>query len=64
MAYRFDMVGHFGQIGNELQKFVEIQFEFLSFITSHLYQIFRQLVVHAWPKYGYSVFLKGSLYFS
>ena len=48
-----DIVGHFWLIGNECQKFVELKFEFLSFNTFDVYQIFWQRVVQPRPKCSY-----------
>ena len=54
-----DIVGHFGLIRNELQIFVELKFEFLSFNTFDVSQIFWQRVVEPRPKYSYCILLKG-----
>ena len=54
-----DIVGHFWLIRNELQKFVELKFEFFSFNTFDVSQIFWQRVVQPRPKYSYCIFLKG-----
>ena len=47
--------GHFWLVRNELQKFVELKFKFLSFDTFDISQIFWQ----PRPKYIYCIFLKG-----
>ena len=52
-------VGHFWLIRNKLQKFVELKFEFFSFNTFDVSQIFWQRVVQTRPKYSYCIFLKG-----
>ena len=44
---------------NELQKFVELKFEFFSFNTFDVSEIFWQRVVQTRPKYSYCIFLKG-----
>ena len=54
-----DIVDHFWLIRNELQKFVELKFEFFSFNTLDVSQIFWQRVVQTRPKYSYCIFLKG-----
>ena len=54
-----DMVGKFWLIRNELQKFVEIKFEFFSLNTFDVSQIFWQRVVQLRPKYSYCIFSKG-----
>ena len=46
-------------IRNELQKFVELKFEFFSFNTFDVSQIFSQRVVQPRPKYSYCIFLQG-----
>ena len=53
-----DIVGHFWNIRNELQEFVELKFEFFSFNTFDVSKIFWQRVVQAKPKYSYYIFLK------
>ena len=40
-------------------EFVELKFEFFSFKTFDVSQIFCQRVVKPWPKYSYSILLKG-----
>ena len=57
-----DIVGHFGLIGNDVEKIgndVEHKFEFFSFNTFDVSQIFRQRVVQLSPKYSDWIFLKG-----
>ena len=54
-----DIVGHFSLIRNELQKFVELKFEFFSFNTFDVSQIFWQRVVQTRLKYSYCIFLRG-----
>ena len=54
-----DIVGHFWLIRNELQKLDELKFEFFSFNTFDVSQIFWQPVVQPRPKYSYCIFLKG-----
>ena len=54
-----DIVGHFWLIRNELQKLIELKFEFFSFNTFDVSQIFWQRVVQRWPKYSYCLLLKG-----
>ena len=54
-----DIVGHFWLVRNELQKFVELKFDFLSFNTFDVSQIFWQRVVQPRPKYSYCILLKG-----
>ena len=54
-----DIIGHFVIIRNELWKFVELKFDFFSFNTFDVFQIFWQRVVQPRPKYSYSFFLKG-----
>ena len=54
-----DIVGHFWLIRNELQKLVELKFEFFSFNTVDVSQIFWQRVVQTGPKYSYFILLKG-----
>ena len=53
-----DIVGHFGLIRKELQKFVELYFEFFT-LTLDVSEIFWQRVVQTRPKYSYCIFLKG-----
>ena len=53
-----DRVGHFWLIRNELQKFVELKFEFFSFNTFDVSQIFWKQVEQPRPKYS-CIFLKG-----
>ena len=50
---------HFWLIKNELQKPVELKFEFFSFNTFDVSQLFWQRVVQTRPKYSYCIFLKG-----
>ena len=58
-----DIVGDFWLIRNELQKLVEVKFEFFSFNTFDVSQIFWQRVVKTRPKYSYRIFLKhASIY--
>ena len=47
-----DIVGYFWLIRNELQKFVELKFEFFSFNTFDASQIFWQRVIQTRPKYS------------
>ena len=54
-----DIVGHFWLIRNELQKFVEVKFEFFSFNTFDVSEIFWQRVVQPMIKYSHCIFLKG-----
>ena len=54
-----DIVGHFWLIMNGIEKLVELKFEFLSFNTFDVSQIFWQRVVQPRPKYSYSILLKG-----
>ena len=54
-----DIVGNVWLIRNELQKFVELKFEFLNFNTFDVFQIFWQRVAQPRPKYSYCIFLKG-----
>ena len=54
-----DTVGHFWLIRNELQKLVELKFEFFSFSTFDVSKIFWQRVVQPRPKYTCCIFLKG-----
>ena len=54
-----DIVGHFWLIRNELQKFVELKFEFFSFNTFDVSRIFWQRVAKQRPKYSYCIILKG-----
>ena len=54
-----DLVGYFGLIRNELQKLDAQKFEFFSFITFDVSQIFWQQVVQQSPKHSYCLFLKG-----
>ena len=53
------IAGHFFFIMNELQKFVELKFEFISFNTFDVSQIFWQRVVQTRPRYSYCILLKG-----
>ena len=52
------IVGHFWLIKNELQKFVELKFEFFSLNTFDVSQIFWQRVVQPRPKCSYCILLK------
>ena len=52
-------VGQFWLIRNKLQKIVELKFEFLSFNTFDVSQLFCQRIVQTRPKYSYCIFLKG-----
>ena len=54
-----DIVGHFWLIRNGVEKFAELKFEFFSFNTFDVSQIFRQRVVQPRPKYIYCILLKG-----
>ena len=54
-----DIVGHFWMIRNGLQKLVELKFDFFSFNTFDVSQIFWQQVVQPRPKYSYCILLKG-----
>ena len=54
-----DIVWYFWLIRNELQKLVEFKFEFFSFNTFHVSQIYWQRVLQSRPKYGYCILLKG-----
>ena len=54
-----EIVGHFWLIRNELQKLVELKFDFFSFNTFDVSQIFWQRVVQPRPKYRYCILLKG-----
>ena len=54
-----DIVGHFWLIRNELQKFVELKFEYFGFNTFSVSQLFWKRVVQTRPKYSYCIFLKG-----
>ena len=54
-----DIVRHFWLIRNELQKLVELKFEFFSLNTFNVSQIFLQCVVQPRPKYSYCIFIKG-----
>ena len=54
-----DIVGHFWLVRNGVEKLVEHKFEFLSFNTFDVSQIFRQRVVQPRPKYSYCILLKG-----
>ena len=54
-----DTLGHFWLIRNELQKLVELKFEFFSFNTFDVSQIFWQRVVQLRPKYSYCILVKG-----
>ena len=53
------IVWHFFLIRNEFQKLVKLKFEFFSFNTFNVYQIFWQRVEQLRPKYWYCIFLKG-----
>ena len=54
-----DIVGHFWLIKNEIQKFVELKFEFFSFNTFNVCEIFWQRVAQPRPKYSYCILLQG-----
>ena len=54
-----DIVWHFWLIRNELQKHIKIKYEFFSFNTFDVPQIFWQRVVQPRPKYSYCIILKG-----
>ena len=55
-----DIVWHFWLIRNELRKLFELKFEFFSFNTFDVSQIFWQRVVQPRPNYSYCIHLKGS----
>ena len=52
-------VGHFWLIRNGVEKLVKLKFEFFSFNTFDVSQIFWQRVVQPKPKYCYCILLKG-----
>ena len=54
-----DIVMHFWLIRNGVEKLVELKFEFFSFNTFDVSQIFRQRVVQPRPKYSCCILLKG-----
>ena len=54
-----DIVGHFWLIRSEVQKFVDLKFEFFNFNTFDVSQIFWQRVVQPRPKYSYCILLQG-----
>ena len=54
-----DIVEDFWLIGNELQKLEEFKFQFFTFHTFDVSQIFWQWVVQPNPKYSYCILLKG-----
>ena len=54
-----DIVGNFWLIRNGVEKLVELIFEFFSFNTFDVSQIFWQRVEHPRPKYSYCIPLKG-----
>ena len=54
-----DIVGQFWLIRNGVEKLVELKFEFFSFNTFDVSQIFWQRVIQARPKYSYCILLKG-----
>ena len=58
-----DIVWHFWLIRNELRKFVELKFEFFSFNTFDVSQIFWQRVVQTTPKYSYCISWRDSARF-
>ena len=59
-SYCGDIVGHFWLIRNELQKLVELKFEFFIFFnTFDVSQIFWQRVVQPRLKYSNCIFLNG-----
>ena len=53
------IVGHFWLIRNGGEKLVELKFEFFSFNTFDISQIFWQRVVKPRQKYSYYILLKG-----
>ena len=54
-----DIVGHFWLIRNGQEKLVELKFQFFSFNTFEVSQIFWQQVVQPRPKYSDCILLKG-----
>ena len=54
-----DIVGHFWLIRNGVEKLVELKFDFFSFNTFDVSEIFWQRVVQPRPKYSYCILLKG-----
>ena len=58
IAWCGDIVGRFWVIRNELQKLVELKFEFFSFNTFDVSHILARFV-QTRPKYSYCIFLKG-----
>ena len=53
-----DIVGHFWLVRNGFEKLGELKFEFFSFNTFDVSQIFWQRVVQQSPKYSYCILLK------
>ena len=53
------IVGHFWLVRNGVEELAELKFEFFSFNTFDVSQIFWQRVVQARPKYSYCILLKG-----
>ena len=54
-----DIVGHFWLVRNWVDKLVELKFEFFSFNTFDVSQIFWQRVVQPRPEYSFCILLKG-----
>ena len=53
-----DIVGHFWLIRNGVETLVELKFEYFSFNTFDVSQIFWQRFVQPRPKYSYCILLK------
>ena len=59
-----DIVGRFWLIRNGVEKLVKLKFEFFSFNTFDVSQLFRQRVVQPRPKHSYCILLKGLCWIS